>query len=144
MIGRVLGAIFCLFLLFGVFNSSINDGITNWRSEEITSAHVAVTAVETTTANVTLAQDLYQANITKVVSISSTLVESPIPFSYVESTKSLTVSSLLPSETRTLTITYRAETDDTVMRVLGPFIAFIIFGGLTAIVLYAVYKGRHR
>ena len=46
-----------------------------------------------------------------------------------------------PDATHTITINYSAETDDTVMRVLGPFLSVLIFGGCAFALLWGAWSG---
>ena len=144
MIGKVLLGIFAIFLLLGVFREGIIDGITGIRSDTSTESHVVATAVGVTTANVTLSKDLYQAAITEVSSISSNITETPVAAAYTEATKVLNIAALSANTSRTLAIAYLAETDDTTWRVLGPFMVFLIFGGILGAIVWSIYKGRHR
>ena len=141
-IGVILVGIIALFLLIGPFSTPIIDGIHDWRSSDTSQNEVVATAAAVTTANVTLDFDLYQASTGEVQSITSTIEESPVASSYDEDSKVLLVSSLTAETSRTLTINYYAETDDTVMRALGPFLSILIFGGCVFAVMWGMWKGR--
>jgi hypothetical protein len=145
MLGRVLVAIIAIFLLLGAFAGPISDGIKTWRSDSLTQNEAGVTTgAGVTSANVTLDYDLFQADATNVQSITSTIEETPVATSYDEDTNALLVSDLTAEQTRTLAITYLSETEDTVMRVLGPFLAFLIFGGILGALAWGVVKGGGR
>lgn len=140
MLGRVFIGIVSFFLLIGVFSSSITTGIHNWRSNDTTQSFV-VTTGGVTTANVTLSHDLYQSNVAEVAAITSSISETPVASSYAS--RALVLAALTPSQTRTLTIEYYAETDDSIMRIIGPFLAILIFGGCAGAILYGIFhKGR--
>jgi hypothetical protein len=140
-IGSVFLGVIALFLLIGPFSTPIIDGIKHWRTNNTTQAEVIATEAAQTTANVTLDYDLYQAATAEVITITSTLeTDTPAATAYVEATKVLTVSGLDDSNSRTISINYYAETDDDVMRVLGPFLVILIFGGLAFAILYHVWK----
>ena len=95
-------------------------------------------------ANVILTRDLYQAALPEIASISSNESgDSPVGTLYTESTKELTVSGLTPSKIRTLTINYLAETENEVMRVIGPFMIIILFLIVLGAIIYSmVHKGK--
>jgi len=140
MIGKVLVGLIAIFLLIGPFSSPITTGIHNWRSSTSTESYVVTTGGGVTAANITLGHDLYQAATGEITTISSNNSETPIASSYTEATKVLLVGALNASETRTLTVAYAAETDDTVMRALGPFLSFLIFGGLIGAILFGIWQ----
>lgn len=146
MIGKVFVGILAIFLLLGAFSGPIIDGIKGWRTNDATQSFAAPTAANVTTANVTLTYDLYQAAVPEVSSITSTEgADAPSATSYTEVTKVLLVSGLDDDNTRTLTVNYYAETDDNVMRVLGPFLGVLIIGGCVALILWAMLiRGRGR
>lgn len=144
MLGRVLVAIIAIFLLLGAFASPIANGIKTWRTNALTQNPEVTTGGGVTTANVTLGHDLFQADATNVQSITSTIEESPVATSYDEDTKALLISGLTAAQTRILTITYLAETEDLVMRALGPFLGFLIFGGILGALAWSVVKGGGR
>jgi len=143
MIGKVFVGIIAFIFLVS-FATPITDGITTWRTNSVTQAAVVTTGAAQTTANVTLSNDLYLDDAARVSSISSNITESPVATSYVAADDALLVSALAADDTRTLTIIYLAETDDTIMRVLGPFLPFLIFGGCAGGILYAIYTGFKR
>lgn len=112
------------------------NGITGWRTNDTTESFVVTTGAGETAQNITLSYDLYQAAIAEVESISSNETESPAATNYYESAKHLTVGGILASKTRTLQVKYLAETQDATMRIIGPFLAILIFGGC----IYFIYK----
>lgn len=143
--GKVFVAILGVFLLLGVFATSINTGIKGWRTVDTTESAVVTTAAGITTANVTLTGDLFQNNITEVISITSNVTgEEPVATSYASSTNRLLVSALDANTSHRLTLNYYAESENTVLRVIGPFLALLIFGGLLAALVMGVLKKGHR
>jgi len=143
--GRILFMVLAIFLLLGAFSSPIADGIKGWRTEDTTEAYASVTtAAGVTTANVTLANDLYQDDVSEVITITSNVTgESPVATSYITATKKLLVSALNAATTRTLTINYYAETDSDILRVVGPFLSLLVIGGmLVGILYYGLKRGR--
>jgi len=144
MLGKVLIGILAVFLLLGAFASSILDGIKTWRTDYTTQYEVVTTGAGVTTANVTLDGDLFQASTSEVESVSSNITETPIASSYNEDDNHLLISALDASETRTLTLVYYAETGNTVMRAIGPFLAILVIGGLLGGIAYGMFKKGHR
>ena len=142
-ISAVLFGIIALFLLIGPFRSPISDGIKGWRTSSTTENYNVTTAAAVTAANVTLSYDLYQAATAEVIGITSNVTETPVANTYTEATKVLLVSGLDADATHTLAVTYYAETDDEVMRVLGPFLSFLIFGLPAFAIIYGIWP-RHK
>lgn len=141
MVGRIFIAILALVLLFG-FSGVITTGIHDLRTDEVIQSEEVVTGVGETTADVVLNSALFRDGISEVDSITSTVEETPVSSSYAAETQTLTVSGLDADETRTLTITYYTELDDVYMGIIGPFLLFIIFGGIIFALIWSVVKGR--
>lgn len=134
---KVIGIIFAVFLLIGVFREDIANGIDDIRTDDITENALVTTAAGITSANVTLNRDLYQADLTEISSITSdNVTDTPVATAYDEDTKVLTVAGLAAADTRVLAFAYRAEVTTLGMRTLGPWLAFIVFG----ILLYFAVK----
>ncbi len=146
MVGKAFIGIIAIFLLLGAFSTAILDGIKTWRTDGLsTQTAVVATGAGVTTANITLAKDLYQANITNVDSITSTEgTDAAAATSYDEDTLALTIAGLAANTSRTLTISYYGETDQQVMRTIGPFLGVLIIGGLAALVIWGIFEGKKR
>ena len=146
MVAKAAGAILGIFLLLGAFSTPILDGIKTWRTDGLaTQTTVVATAPGITTANVTLAKDLYQANVVNVHSITSTDGADAVAVtSYTEATLALLVSGLNDDASRTLTIEYYGETDSDVMRIVGPFVGVLLIGGLAALMIWSVFEGKKK
>ena len=146
-LGAIIGGILSLFLLLGPFQPPITDGIHNWRTNDTTEAFTVTDLSGVSSANVTLAHDLYQAATGEVISIASdNVTEAPVVASYTESTKKLYFDGLQSADnSRIITVRYYAETDDTVMRALGPFLSVLIFGGSAFAILFVMYSSlKHK
>ena len=141
MIGRVLVGILAFILLVS-FSGVIGLGIKGWRTDDVSHSEAVETGAGVTTANVTLTRDLFNDEVTEVQSISSNITETPIASTYTSATNLLGISALTASESRTLTIVYYSEVDDAIMRIIGPFLAFMIFGGCAGAILWSIWKGR--
>ena len=143
MIGKVFIGILALFLLFGAFSGPILDGIKGWRTQDTTEAFIVTTGGGVTTDNVTLALELYQDQPSEVIAIDTTEVEVPVATSYDSTTQNLLISALNAGATRTLTVEYYGLPDDDVMGAIGPFLGFLVIGGLAFAVLWGIWKGKH-
>ncbi len=143
--GRIVVGIIALFLIIAPFSGPIIDGIKGWRTNDTTQSEAITTAAAQTAANVTLDYELYQAATAEVESITSNVTgDAPVASSYIEATQVLLVAGLEPSTTHTITIDYAAETDDTVLRIVGPFLGVLIFGALIWATVGGMFKGSSR
>lgn len=138
--GSVLVGIITIFLLLGPFQPAITQGIHGWRTHNTTESFIVATGGGATTANVTLGHDLFQAATGEVIAVSSNITESPAVTGYTESNKHLELASLNAATSRTIAVNYYAETDDTVMRALGPFLSVLIFGGCVTAILWGMWS----
>lgn len=146
MLGKIFVGVIVIFLLLGVFATSILDGIKTWRTDGTTTQTALVTtAGGATSTNVTLTKDLYQASVAEVSSITSNDGDdTPVADTYTEATQVLLVTGLAESTTRTLTIVYYGETDSSVMQAIGPFLGILIIGGILFAVVYSVFHKSGR
>lgn len=144
--GKVGVIVVLVFLLLGVFADPINDGIKGWRTDTTTQSFSVTTAAGQTTANVTLSGDLFQDNITNVSTITSNVTaETPIATSYTTATNVLLLSALNAAAMHTITLTYFAETSNTVLQTIGPWLSLLIIGGLLVGIFVSGGIGRkHR
>jgi len=142
MIGKVAVGVLLIILLFA-FSGNIMDGIHDWRTDEITASYVDVDTTGVTVADVVLTRELFNDDTNEVISITSSIEETPVATDYTPGTKTLEISDLDTNTTRTLTVIYCSELlNDVFMHTLGPFLVFLIFGGVIAAVIYAVWHGR--
>ena len=143
MIGKIFLAILCLFLLVGAFRTPIIDGIKGWRTVD-TPLSKSVSP-DGDNATIQLDHDLYQAALSNVQTITTNISGAPAAYSYTEATRMLVINGLNPG-TQTLAFNYYAETDDEVMRIIGPFLAFFIFFGVAGAIVYSLVskQGRRR
>jgi hypothetical protein len=142
MIKRLAVGIFVLILMFA-FSGTIQNGIHGLRTDEVVQNEEVITTSETEW-DIILDSPLFNGAVSEVDSIISTDGDDiPLADSYDEDTDTLTVSGLDTSTTRTLTITYYTEVADQFMPVVGPFLSFLIFGGIIAAVIVSIWKGRN-
>jgi hypothetical protein len=147
MVGKAFLAVITIFLLLGAFSTPIINGVKNWRTDGggTTQTELVATAAAVTSANVTLDKDLYQAITSSITSITSTDgADTPVAIAYDEDTKVLNIGGLNDDANRTLTIIFDGETDDSVMRVLGPFLAVLIIGSLVGVIIWGVFEKKKR
>ncbi len=140
--GKILWAILALILFFA-FAGNINTGIHDIRTEELTESFSGVvTAAGISAANVTLASDPFLDRTAEVVSITSNITETPVATTYTTATNFLLVGSLGASETRTLTVVYDSQRDDDYMAIIGPFMTFLILGGILFAIGWGLLKKK--
>ena len=142
MIYKVFIGILAIFLLLGAFSGAILDGIKGWRTEDTTQSYIVATGAGVTTANVTLSLELYNDEVTEVISVTSNETETPIASSYDDATQKLLIAALNANDSRTLTVNYYGLPDDDVMNAIGPFLGFIVIGGLVFAIVYGVWKSK--
>lgn len=140
--GQIVVGILALFLLIGAFRTPIIDGIKGWRTSDTNETFAVTTVAGQTSANVTLAYDLYQAATAEVIGISSNTTGTPVASAYTEASKKLLIAGLPASTSQALTVNYYAETDDEVMRIIGPFLGFLIFFGTAGLIIWSMWKNR--
>ncbi len=137
-IGSIFLGLISLFLLIGPFRTPIIDGIKGWRTLT-TYNEENVMPDAAGAANITLSYDLYQAALGEVIlPITTNTTGAPAPASYSESDKKLLVDGLNVGEYQRVHVDYYGETDDPVMQILGPFLAFIIFFGVAGAIIWAM------
>jgi hypothetical protein len=128
-----LGVILLVFSLPFVFNS-VHDA----RTADFTESQAEIiTAAGTTSANLTLARELWADDPASVSSIASSITEYPSATIYNEVTRALTISGLSSSENRTLVLVYDiANPNLENASTMGPvFIALLIIYVLGVITL---------
>ena len=141
MIKRLGVGIFVLIMMFA-FSSTISNGIHGLRTDSATQNEEVITTSETEW-DIVLDAPLFNGNINQVVSVTSTDDDDiPLADSYATETDTLTVTGLDTSTTRTLTIIYYTEVTDQMMPVVGPFLPFLIFGGIIFAVIFSIWKEK--
>lgn len=141
---RAFLVILAVFLLLGAGATAIIQGVHTWRTDDTTEQFAVSTAAGVTTANVTLGGTLFQNATSEVVSITSNVTgESPIASAYTSATQVLLVAALTPNTTHTLTINYYADTSDSVVYAIGPYLALLIIGGCI-VIIFIGNKGSKR
>lgn len=131
----IIGAIIVL-VLFGTMLMGIREAQTD---EQEDAFGAVVTGGGITQADVVLTAPLYGEVLTNVVSITSGLgTDVPLATDYTVLTRTLEVSGLTASQTRTLTVTYQYGALDDYMGV-NTFFGFIPF--LVGIAIVAIIIG---
>ncbi len=142
--GKIAVVIFCILALLA-FATPISNGIHNWRTDDVTQTFSVTTGAAETTANIVLLRDLFNAATTEIQTTSSSISETPIPGTYTSATKTLVLTNLTVNQTRTITLAYYSESEDEYMRIIGPFLLFLIFGGIIGAIIYnALHKSGNR
>ena len=143
MLGRVAMGLAVLLAMFA-FGGTIQKGITNLRTESITKV-ASVTTTSGTTGNITLTRELFGDNLANITSVvSSEPTDVPLASGYVYATETLTIDGLATGTTRNITVIYRSELNDTFWSAVGPFLPFLIFGGILAAIVYSIWKPSRR
>jgi len=134
-----------LMIIFPIIMSSTNELKTDAYTQTIPT--VTTGAGETTT-DIVLTLDLYNADTTKIISITSdNIADTPVAGTYTEATKTLNVTGLAESDTRTLTITYSYDAleEYTGMSAMVGMTPLLIWVAILAIVVGGTWfavKGR--
>lgn len=93
--------------IFFVFMPTMMSGLFDFRTDEQSDAFTVPTGGAETTAQVTLAQDLWENGTQFVESIASDLgTDNPVASNYASTTHNLTVSGLTAGTSRNLTVVY--------------------------------------
>jgi hypothetical protein len=141
--GKIIVGIAVLVLGLFAFSNQISEGITNWRTDAAADNFVVTTGGGESTASVSLTSDLFAAKTSHVTSITSNITgEHPIATAYDEDTKVLSLAALNAGTSRSLVVSYRAVTSDEYMSIIGPFLAFLIFGGIVAAIIWSMVHKR--
>lgn len=139
---KIAGGIICIVLLIG-FGGAITTGLHTWRTDDISQTAVVTTGEAETTGDVILTRELFAGNVSEIHTLSSSISETPITGTYVAATDTLTITNLTASQTRTLTLGYYSEKEDEYLQIIGPFLAFFIFGGIIAAIIWYIWKGNN-
>ena len=138
--GKVVIGVLCLVFLLGL-SGSLNTGIHNLRVDAVSQTFTVVTT-DNTTASVVLSRAVFSDELTEISAVTSSIVETPVAATYTALTKTLLVSGLELNTSRTLTVAYSSEKEDTIMMVIGPFLTILIFGGILGAIIYYIWKGK--
>ena len=123
--GVALGAIVILvgIIMFGTLLTAVDS----WAYTENTTARTIITGGGNTTGTMSLGSPLYDENLDKVLTLTSTLsTDNPASLSYTDTGDILTVSGLTVSETRTITAVYLTQRTDSLLSTFQPFLPFLI------------------
>jgi len=140
-------SIICVIVAF-IFFPQIMRTAEEAKVREATETHLVVTDVAEEEAEVTLYNDLYNANLEYVVGISSSNDnDTPVATDYNEVTQKLTVGGLVAEVTRNLEISYDTDAIANLTGV-GAFLGltpFLFLGGIIAIIggiIYHSFRSR--
>ncbi len=141
-VGKLMMMLIALTILVVGFVPQFMIGIRGLRVVEQTESFDVVTG-NVSTGYIPLAEDLYQAKLTEVKSISSNISESPTVTAYVEATKVLSVGALSSNATRSLTVVYAGEVGNVVEKIVYPFFGFLLIGACGIAIWYRFFKSRY-
>src|ERR1035437_6919034 len=121
--GKVFLVIAVIVMLF-MFLHPIQKGVHDWRTDQITKTVSITTGGGVTIGSVVFTRALFNDDESEITSVGSAIAETPILGTYVPATKTLSLTNLTESQTRVITIVYYAETQDSILMIIGPFLAF--------------------
>jgi len=135
-------AIAIAFVIFPVVLDATGDLLAH--TNDVLQTEEVTTGVSETTADVVLDYELYEGDVLNVKTITSTeATDVPVASTYTEATRTLSITGLTESKTRTLSITYETVSTN-VYTGLGSIVKvapLIVFVGLLASGGFAMYKG---
>ena len=144
--GKVFGPIIALLGVILLFNflPTATDATHDLQIDLDVQVEAAVTTgAAELTADVVLDEELWKDRTTAVTSITSDNgSDTPVADSYVAATQTLTVSGLVESDTRELTITYEydALTDYTMMGLLVSWAPVLLLIGIMGLIGGALWS----
>lgn len=142
--GGVILGIVMVAVLFILFPIVMDSSHTLQTDVEVETEAAVATGVGETSADVVLTHGLWGASNTAVTSITSDEVtDVPVAGTYVDATKTLTVTGLVAEDSRTLTITYEYDglSDYTGMGAIVAVAPLLLFLGVIGAVIGGLYTG---
>ncbi len=139
--GTIMGIIMVA-VLFVLFPIVMDSSHTLQTDVEVETEAAVVTGAGVTEADVVLTHALWDASNTSVTSITSDEVtDVPVAGTYVDATKTLTVTGLAAADTRALILTYEYDglTDYTGMGALVAVAPLLLFLGVIGAVIGGLY-----
>lgn len=124
-VGAVFGIIIIMIAL--ILSPQLLTAFDSWSYSESTTLAAITTGPGVSTGNATLGYELFNDNLDNVTGINSTdTTDTPAPSSYSHATRALAIAGLTESATRSLTITYYTERDDSLLSTIAPFMGILI------------------
>ena len=147
-VGAAIGII-SLIIAF-VFFPYVMSTAEEIKMKEVFEDHLATTGVAETEVVFTLYNDLYNANLSNVIEVSSSLTSDlPVATAYNKVSVELTVGGLTVDTERTLQVDYKTDAlKDDVVGGVGKFVSitpFLIMGAIVAIgagVVWHTFRSR--
>jgi len=147
-VGAAIGII-SLIIAF-VFFPYVMSTAEEIKMKEVSEDHLVVTAVAETEAVFALYNDLYNANLSNIIDVSSSLsTDLPVATGYNKVSKELTVGGLTVDSERTLQVDYEMDAlEGDVIGGVGKFTnvaPFLIMGAIVAIgagVVWHTFRSR--
>ena len=143
----IVGAFFGVILLFAAMPTFMGS-LDEVKVDPVTQAFETVTTgVGELTADVVLTQDLYGNRTTSVNTVTSdNVLDTPVASTYASATNTLTVSGLVASDTRTITVNYNVDalSDWTMMSMLIGWAPALFVIGVFALIGGTIFAAtRH-
>ena len=147
-VGGAIGII-CVIIAF-VFFPYVMSTAEEIKMKEVSEDHLATTAVAETEVTFALYNELYDANLSNVIEVSSSLTtDLPVATAYNKVSKELTVGGLTVDTERTLQVDYQTDAlKDDLVGGVGKFTSitpFLIMGALISIgagVVWHTFRSR--
>lgn len=140
--GSVIVGIIMVAVMFVIFPIVMDSAHTLQTDVEVQSEAAVTTGVGEVAADVVLTHALWNADTAYVTSVTSdNVADTPVKGAYTAGTKTLNVTGLAESDTRTLTITYEYDglTDYTGMGALVAVAPLLLFLGVIGAVVGGLF-----
>ena len=129
--------------LFLLFLGGIMWALGNFRGVGFTGPHIIATDAETS-VNIVLANEVVDNATTNITVVSSNSDDAPVPYLYTSVNRQLTINGLNPSDTRTLTVTYKVPRLDDFTDFAARFMpTVLIIGSIMAAIGIVIAAFRH-
>jgi len=122
--------IFGVLFIFAGLGAFMN-GLEDFRGKDFTEPHSVTTGVSGDSTTIALANELLDDSTTYITVTSDNASDFPIPYTYVEETRQLTITGLHESDSRALTVVYLVPRLDAFTDFIAQFTpALLILTGL--------------
>lgn len=124
----------------------VTQAIYDFRTDERTDTFSTPTAAGVTTANETLLEALYGADIGSILIVSDLATDVPLPSSYNSTSQVLDMTGFTENTTRTIEISYDVDAlrgNNAVDTFLGwlPYIWILVIAVFPMAAIFAIFKG---
>ena len=105
---RILLPLIACLVILGA-GGAVMDSLDDFRSDEVSQSYNVTTASGITSANVVLAEPLWDNSVVNATPSSNYSGDSPVASSYTQASRTVQVTGLSGNYTRTLTMTYTTQ-----------------------------------